>query len=76
MKDIHFSVEEISKIVNGDIIGNKNIYINNLATIENAKNGDLSVVHTDAYLKYIKLIINIKKIANRKSVLFLLNFLI
>ena len=53
MKDIHFSVEEISKIVNGNIIGNKNISINKLTSIENAKNGDLSVVHTDGYLKYI-----------------------
>tara|TARA_B100001996_G_scaffold154761_1_gene117811 strand:+ start:444 stop:1499 length:1056 start_codon:yes stop_codon:yes gene_type:complete len=53
MKDIHFSVEELSKIVNGDIIGNKNIYINKLTSIENAKNGDLSVIHTEGYLKYI-----------------------
>ena len=53
MKDIHFSVKEISKIVNGDIIGNKNIYINKLTSIENAKNGDLSVLHKDGYLKYV-----------------------
>ena len=53
MKDIHFSVEQVSKIINGNIIGNKSIYIKRLSSIENSENGDLSVIHTEKYLKYI-----------------------
>ena len=49
------------------VIGNKNIYINKLTSIENAKNGDLSVVHKDGYLKYISKTYSIKLLSYEKK---------
>ena len=54
MDGIHFSINEIAEVVNGTIIGNKNLNINNLASIENAGNGDLSFIHKERYLKFLK----------------------
>ena len=54
MDGIHFSINEIAEVVNGTIIGNKNLIINNLASIENAGNGDLSFIHKERYLKFLK----------------------
>ncbi len=48
------SVRNIANIVNGEIIGNPNLIINNVARIEEAQQGELSFYYDPAYKKYLK----------------------
>jgi UDP-3-O-[3-hydroxymyristoyl] glucosamine N-acyltransferase len=45
-------VEEAAKIIDGNIIGDKNITISSLAKIEEAQPGDLTFLYLDSYKKF------------------------
>lgn len=45
-------IQEIASFINGNIIGNKNLEIENLAKIEEANSGDLTFLYLPAYEKY------------------------
>ncbi|HSL89244.1 MAG TPA: UDP-3-O-(3-hydroxymyristoyl)glucosamine N-acyltransferase [Ignavibacteriaceae bacterium] len=45
-------IKDIADLINGRIVGNENISINNIAKIEEAKEHDLSFIYLPAYEKY------------------------
>jgi len=49
---MEIKISEIAKLVNGEIIGDNIISINNLARIQDAKIGDLTFLYLPAYEKY------------------------
>lgn len=52
---MNIRLEEAAEIVDGIITGEKNIIINNLAKIEEAKPGDLTFLYLDSYNKFFPL---------------------
>ena len=57
-------LQEIAKLVNGNIIGDENSVISGLAKIDEAKNGELTFLYHPAYEKYFR---TTKASANRLS---------
>ena len=53
-KKMRMSVEEVARIVNGEVIGDKNIVITGICGIKEAKEGDLAFVANNKYLPLIK----------------------
>lgn len=51
---MEIKVSQLAELVNGEIDGNPNLTINNLAGIVEAKNGDLTFLYLPAYEKYFK----------------------
>jgi UDP-3-O-[3-hydroxymyristoyl] glucosamine N-acyltransferase len=49
---MNIKLDEAAKIVDGNITGDKNIIINNLAKIEEAQTGDLTFLSLDSYKKF------------------------
>ncbi len=49
---INLTVEEAAKFIGGKISGDKNLIINNVAKIDEAKQGDLTFLYLPAYEKY------------------------
>ncbi|HSP88947.1 MAG TPA: UDP-3-O-(3-hydroxymyristoyl)glucosamine N-acyltransferase, partial [Ignavibacteriaceae bacterium] len=49
---MRIKVEDAAKIVDGNIIGDKNVTINSLAKIEEAQPGDLTFLYLDSYKKF------------------------
>jgi UDP-3-O-[3-hydroxymyristoyl] glucosamine N-acyltransferase len=45
-------IKDIAALINGRIVGNENISINNIAKIEEAKENDLTFIYLPAYEKY------------------------
>jgi len=45
-------IKDIAALINGRIVGNENISINNIARIEEAKENDLTFIYLPAYEKY------------------------
>ncbi len=50
---MNITVQNIADIVNGKIIGDPNLIINNVARIEEAKNGDLTFLYDNKYKKHL-----------------------
>lgn len=50
---MEFSAEMIASFLNGEVVGNKDITVNNLAKIEEGKQGDLSFLSNPKYEPYI-----------------------
>ncbi len=48
-----FTLEQISKYINGEILGNSDVEISNIAKIEEAKDGDISFLSNLKYTPYI-----------------------
>ncbi len=48
-----FNLSEAAELVGGNLIGDKNLVINNLARIEEAQQGDLTFLYLPAYDKYL-----------------------
>lgn len=53
IKIMEFSAEMIASFIGGEIIGDKNVTVNNLAKIEEGKKGDLSFLSNPKYEHYI-----------------------
>jgi UDP-3-O-[3-hydroxymyristoyl] glucosamine N-acyltransferase len=51
---LKFSLKEISLLVNGNIFGDPNIEIFEVAEIQNAKNGSISFLGNNMYAKYLE----------------------
>jgi len=49
---MNIKLEEVAKIVDGNIVGDKNITISSFAKIEEAKPGDLTFLYLDSYIKF------------------------
>ena len=49
-----FKISEISKLINGDIIGDPDLYISSFSNIEDAQNGDVTFLSDLKYQKYIE----------------------
>jgi len=70
-------ISEIAELINGEVIGDKNITINNLARIQDAKKGELTFLYLSSYEKYLKttqasaIIISEKFITERKDIIIL-----
>ena len=48
------SVSEISKLIDGQIVGDKNLLVEGICSIKNGKKGYLTYIKNDSYIKYIK----------------------
>ena len=48
-----FTAENIAKVLNGEIIGDKNIEVNDVAKIEEAKKGSITFLANPKYEKFI-----------------------
>ena len=53
MNNIHFKIKNLAKIINAEIIGDKNIVIKGISDIETAEKGDITFLSNMKYLKYI-----------------------
>jgi UDP-3-O-[3-hydroxymyristoyl] glucosamine N-acyltransferase len=53
LNNIHFKIKNLAKIINADIIGDKNIVIKGISDIETAEKGDITFLSNMKYLKYI-----------------------
>ena len=49
---MNIKLEEAAKIIDGNIVGDKNITISSLAKIEDAQPGDLTFLYLDSYKKF------------------------
>lgn len=49
------SIFDVASLVGGKIIGNKNVEIDNVAKIEEAKKGDLTFLYSSSYEKYFNI---------------------
>ncbi|MHB8578501.1 MAG: UDP-3-O-(3-hydroxymyristoyl)glucosamine N-acyltransferase [Ignavibacteriaceae bacterium] len=47
-----FKLSDVAEIIGGNLVGDKNLIINNLATIEAAQQGDLTFLYLPSYEKY------------------------
>ena len=47
------TIKEISKIINGKIIGDSEIIISRIANIENSKKGDICFISNSKYEKFL-----------------------
>jgi UDP-3-O-[3-hydroxymyristoyl] glucosamine N-acyltransferase len=53
LNNIHFKIKNLAKIINAEIIGDKNIVIKGISDIETAEKGDITFLSNMKYLKYI-----------------------
>jgi len=53
-KDIRMTLEEVARIVDGDVLGDKNIVITGICGIKEAKEGDLTFIANNKYLPLAK----------------------
>ena len=53
MNNIHFKIKNLAKIIDAKIIGDKNLIIKGISDIETAKNGDITFLSNNKYLKFI-----------------------
>ncbi len=51
---MNIKLEEAAEIIGGNIVGDKNITISNLAKIEEAHSGDLTFLYLDSYKKFFQ----------------------
>ena len=49
-----FKVEDIAKLVNGQIIGDKNKYVSDVCSIEKAQSHHLSFIYDEKYMTFLK----------------------
>lgn len=49
---MQIKLEDAAEVIGGKIYGNKDLVINNLAKIEEAKSGDLTFLYLSSYEKY------------------------
>ena len=54
MNNIDLKVKKIADIFDGEIIGNNNITIKGIGSIENAKNGDITFLSNNKYIDYLE----------------------
>ena len=54
VNNIDFKIKNLAEIFEGKIIGNNNLSINGISTIENAKKGDITFLSNNKYVKHIK----------------------
>ena len=54
INNIDFKIKNLAEIFEGKIIGNNNLSISGIGTIENAKKGDITFLSNNKYIKYIK----------------------
>ena len=54
MNSIDFKIKNLAKIFDGKIIGDENLIINGISSIENAKQGDLTFLSNKKYSKYLE----------------------
>ena len=51
--NINFTVKKIAKIFNGKIIGDNEVTIKGIGTIENANKGDITFLSNAKYINYL-----------------------
>ena len=54
INNIDFKIKNLAEIFKGKVIGNNNLSISGIGTIENAKKGDITFLSNNKYIKYIK----------------------
>ena len=54
MNSIDFKIKNLAKIFEGKIIGDENLLIKGISSIENAKQGDITFLSNKKYSKYLE----------------------
>ena len=54
MNNIDFKIKNLAEIFNGEIIGDEELKITGISSIENATKGDITFVNNDKYVEHIK----------------------
>ncbi len=45
-----YTIKEVSNIIGGEVVGNKNLYITGVSSIENAEEGDISFIKNERFV--------------------------